>query len=418
MNEHMEKIEFSSEVFAYLRDESSMVGKAEKICFPQGIEELQAALESLGGECVTVQGARTGLCGGAVPDGGSILNMSKMKAVKEFVFDAEKNEGSITLEAGVTLGELGQLLSKKKMDTSRLSEEGTRNWEAYQKSKELLWFLPNPTETEASLGGIAATNAVGSHIGAGGGTKENILAVKVVLSDGRVVDSTADFCGTEGKSGIAAELKLRLTRYPKYRCGLFSFHHTYKTLQSFYEEFSDSVKKLSVEMGAADWFAAGCSCSFPANAACALWIELWGENEDEIYEALENALEILETRDDFSEQALAATNEQEFLRLENVRHTVTEEAGAGHNKKTVLLDWRAGEDAMLTAEAVTEMLRDVPHVLLGHMAYGMTTLYIQDEEGQWEECVTKLLLERHCRYSWEHGSGKRKKEYKMKFCFI
>lgn len=46
----MEKAMFSSEVSAYLRDESGMAGTAEAICFPENILELQAALQHLKGK--------------------------------------------------------------------------------------------------------------------------------------------------------------------------------------------------------------------------------------------------------------------------------------------------------------------------------------------------------------------------------
>ena len=67
----------------YLRDESRYTGWAEAIAFPkdeaQVIEIMKTARQNR--TPVTVQGARTGLTGAAVPQGGYILNMSKMNKV-------------------------------------------------------------------------------------------------------------------------------------------------------------------------------------------------------------------------------------------------------------------------------------------------------------------------------------------------
>jgi len=58
----------------YLRDESRGCGFAESISFPQTIEQAQEEIKALAAARapVTVQGARTGICGGARPAGGEI----------------------------------------------------------------------------------------------------------------------------------------------------------------------------------------------------------------------------------------------------------------------------------------------------------------------------------------------------------
>ena len=73
----------------YLTDESGMQGKADSISFPRNEDEVCTIVTSLRERDVsfTIQGARTGLCGGAVPQGGHILNMSRMKDVIDVVHD-------------------------------------------------------------------------------------------------------------------------------------------------------------------------------------------------------------------------------------------------------------------------------------------------------------------------------------------
>ena len=62
----------------YLSDESKLTGWADAIAFPENEEELIAVLKENAGKPVTIQGAKTGLAGGAVPEGGLVLNLSRM----------------------------------------------------------------------------------------------------------------------------------------------------------------------------------------------------------------------------------------------------------------------------------------------------------------------------------------------------
>lgn len=67
----------------YLFDESRVVGHAEYIAFPQTEEELVTVVRYCDAHNLplTAQGGLTGLTGGASPDGGLILNLSKMNRI-------------------------------------------------------------------------------------------------------------------------------------------------------------------------------------------------------------------------------------------------------------------------------------------------------------------------------------------------
>jgi D-lactate dehydrogenase (cytochrome) len=67
----------------YLRDESRKVGSAASISFPSSEDEVAAVLAETAAEDkpVTVQGGRTGITAGAVPQGGHVLNLSRMNRV-------------------------------------------------------------------------------------------------------------------------------------------------------------------------------------------------------------------------------------------------------------------------------------------------------------------------------------------------
>ena len=74
----------------YLRDESRKTGKAEFIAFPKTEDEairiVMHAYES--GITVTTQGSRTGIAAGAVPEGGIILNLSRMNRIRLFTLES------------------------------------------------------------------------------------------------------------------------------------------------------------------------------------------------------------------------------------------------------------------------------------------------------------------------------------------
>ena len=73
----------------YLTDESGITGTAKAIFFPETQKELQdiVAFARQEHQHVVIQGARTGFNAGAVPDGGFIVNLSKMSAVTGFRYD-------------------------------------------------------------------------------------------------------------------------------------------------------------------------------------------------------------------------------------------------------------------------------------------------------------------------------------------
>ena len=67
----------------YLRDESRRVGRADRIAFPRTETEVLAALAEAREQRrpITTQGARTGVTGGAVPEGGMILTLAHMDPI-------------------------------------------------------------------------------------------------------------------------------------------------------------------------------------------------------------------------------------------------------------------------------------------------------------------------------------------------
>ena len=179
----------------YLRDESRLAGQAERICFPEGEEQAQRALKTWAeaDSLVTVQGARTGITGGAVPQGGCILNLSRMnrflglrRADAGAASIDRAGEGGcylLRLQPGVLLAELNQVLQNRDLPASGWDEESLEALEQLRSDKAV-FFPPDPTEASASIGGMAASNASGARSFGYGPTRKYIRSLRMLLADG------------------------------------------------------------------------------------------------------------------------------------------------------------------------------------------------------------------------------------------
>lgn len=145
----------------YIKDESRLSGYCESVSFPRSLHELQENIQALYLEKTpyTVQGARTGISGGAVPWGGHLLCTEKLAGLSEVRLDA--SGGSIEAECGAWLADI----------TMAAARHG-------------LAFRPDPTETTASIGGLFATGAAGPNCYRHGDVPAHILSADVILPDG------------------------------------------------------------------------------------------------------------------------------------------------------------------------------------------------------------------------------------------
>lgn len=168
----------------YLRDESRLTGVAESIAFPKTEADVVELVKHCAakGEPINTQGARTGIAGGAVPQGGLILNLIRMNKILGIRRDAATGEYFMRVEPGLLLSQLRKALENKSFDISEWSEESIETLRDVKPGQ--LFFSPDPTETTASLGGMAACNASGARSVFYGSTRRHIHALRVVLADG------------------------------------------------------------------------------------------------------------------------------------------------------------------------------------------------------------------------------------------
>lgn len=180
----------------YLRDESRTTGTAETISFPRTEQQVRRVLLGTQGP-VTVQGARTGLAAAAVPQGGHILNLSQMDRVT--ALREENGRFFVTVQPGVVLMRLRRMLHTREFDTRGWDERSLAALRLLKAAGEQ-FFPTDPTETTATLGGMAACNASGARSFRYGAMRRHVTALRAVLPDGRVLSLRRGQCMAQGLS--------------------------------------------------------------------------------------------------------------------------------------------------------------------------------------------------------------------------
>ncbi len=143
-----------------ITDASGFPGSAEQVFSPENEEQVVEILKRASAENVpiTVMGALTGVTGGAAPLSGWGLSLAKLK-----VINIDQNRAIVG--PGVLLRDV----------QSAAAASGQ-------------FYAPDPTENTSSIGGNIATNASGSRSFRYGATREHIVALRVALLDGRVIE--------------------------------------------------------------------------------------------------------------------------------------------------------------------------------------------------------------------------------------
>jgi len=132
---------------------------------------------------ITVQGARTGITAGAVPERGHIINLSRMTRVLGLRRDGQTGDFLLSVQPGLLLSALRDRLSRREFETEGWAPASQQALEDFRAAGEF-FFSPDPTETSATIGGMTACNASGARSFFFGPTRRYVNGLHVLLADG------------------------------------------------------------------------------------------------------------------------------------------------------------------------------------------------------------------------------------------
>lgn len=396
----------------HARGESTAISHLpDVVAFPESSADVQAVVRLANDlrVAVTPVGANSSLEGHTVPvNGGISLDLTRMDAIKE----VDVADMLAVVEPGVVYQRLNQ----------RLRPTGL--------------FFPVDPGAEATLGGMASTNASGTLAVRYGVMRDQLYGLEVVLADGRIIrtggrarksssgyDLTRLFCGAEGTLGIITELTLKLTPRPQSVIGArVSFSGFEACVRLVTDLIQAGMQPARCEfVDAASIAAINAHTELSVAELPTVFLEFHGANV--VTELAARELVELATLHEATRVETAADG-PELRALWEARHRALPSLVAAHPGMDNLITDLAVPisrlpDAVSAAYAATSAT-GLPAYVLGHVGDGnfhVTIFYPpEDDDGQARaaavhaELVTKVLaLGGTC--TGEHGIGLRKLPY-------
>ncbi len=289
-----DRFQYGDNVLAdYSHDEMPIYGKffPEAVCEVLSTEEVSAILKLCNENMipVTARGSGTSLTGASVPiHGGVVVSTARMNKILSY----DVPNMAVTLQPGVLLQDLA----------ADVQQYG-------------FYYPPDPGSKTSSVGGNVSTNAGGMRAVKYGSTRDYVLALTVVLADGRVMEvgktvmkSSSGYAllhlmvASEGTLGIITQMTLKLVPKPTYDISAILMFQTLEECiatvpkirianmdpQSIEFMDDDIVKSSTAFTGKA---------LFPleyegTHIAASILVTFVGEDEDELYARTEKLYEL------------------------------------------------------------------------------------------------------------------------------
>ena len=347
-------------------------------------------------------------------------------------------EGHILAVQGgvcIDLSQMNRVLAVHEEDLDAVVEAGVTRKQLNEYIKHTGLFFPIDPGADATIGGMSATRASGTNAVRYGTMRENVLSLKVVLADGRVMqtsrrakksaagyDLTRLFIGSEGTLGIITEVTVKL--YPVQEamsaavCAFDTVDGCTRTVIQTIQAGIPIARSEIVCDKTIDAINKYKKTSY--RVAPTLFFEFHGTKAS-VVEQAEAVQEI--ARDNGGKDFVWATRPEERTQLWDARH----------NAYFACLQLRPGSRAVSTdvcvpisrlAECVSETMEDVksyiaPVPLLGHVGDGnFHLMFLVDpqkpEETELAKEFNKRLVERALRLegtcTGEHGVGMGKQD--------
>jgi FAD/FMN-containing dehydrogenase len=382
-------------------------GRAGLLVRPGSADEVTAVLRACrdAGTCVTVQGGRTSLVAGTVPEHDDVLlSTERLRDVGE----VDVVERRIRVGAGVTLAEVQRAAT----------------------AAGLGFGVDLAARDSATVGGMASTNAGGLRTVRYGNMGEQVIGLDVALPDGTIVrrhsqvrmdntgyDLASLFIGAEGTLGVITGVDLRLHPAPHSRvtaiCGFDDLDALVEAGRAFRE--MDAIAALElIDARASALTAEHAGVAAPVEGAWQLLIELAGDTDQtgRLAEALED------TR--LAGEPAVGVDAAAQQRLWQVREAVAEVLGTYGPplKFDVSLPLSAiPAFASQAVDLVAEHASDAIPVLFGHVGEGNLHLNVvrcaldADREHALYSAMMALIARLGGNVSSEHGVGTRKRDY-------
>jgi FAD/FMN-containing dehydrogenase len=380
-------------------------GRASALVRPGSADEVGEVLRICrdAGARVTIQGGRTSLVAGTVPEHDDmLLSTERLTAIGE----VDTVERRIAADAGVTLSAVQRVAS----------------------SAGLVFGVDLAARDTATVGGMASTNAGGLRTVRYGNMSSQVIGIDVALPDGSVLrrhsrvradntgyDLPSLFVGAEGTLGVITGLDLRLHPDPAHRvtavCGFDELSALVDAGRLFRD--LDAIAALELIDGRAAALAEEhLGAPPPVQGRWLLLVELAADRDQT--ERLAEALEGVR----MSSEPAVGVDMAAQQRLWRVRESLSEVVGLFGSPLKFDVSLPLSAVAGFARDAgvlVQRHATDAVAVLFGHIGEGNLHLNVlrcgAEEEQRLYIAMMDLIAECGGNVSSEHGVGSRKRRY-------